>query len=605
MSGIVAMFDREEYVSDDLIHSLLDSIDYRGHDGRGSITKGHIGLGHQHFYTTPEVVGEDQPIGGNGYLLTFDGRIDNRSTLKDSYSFITTSQTDAQIFLQMCAKMSVDTALQKIVGAFDFALWDQNDLKLIVGRDKTGIRRLYYSDQEDFFVASTSIEPLLQHERVVEQVNEEKLCRFLTKTLKTNSCETFYSGISYLKPGAYLTVTHEGVDQHRYWDPSDLEGTLTVDREQVEDMFRKRLAAAIRSRLRTRSPPGVMMSGGLDSIAIARVSQKYLKRPVRAYSIIYDEDDRGEIPTEYERIHLVKSKYDIDVFEMNSEKSFDHISTFEKLARGSPCYPESAYNSQRLFKKAYERGDQVLLTGYGGNFWEGNRLYYPDLLKRKRFLRLLSSMQSDSEQIRHLLKIALIFNIFRGQSEPFIDSSNIIQWSGWGDRCINILEDTTPYPQDKADSFTRLELRSVYHMYRDQFMRTAFSNIEDLAIQHKIERRHPLLDSRVVELLFSMPIGNLFDGRYKSVFRDSLEGVLPEPILQIEPDWGIESRTKRDDRKIFEFTVSYLSNSELERRNILNNKTLSKGIHGYFKDNKYGLSLWRLLIAEAWLKNVD
>lgn len=605
MSGIVAMFDRREYVSDDVVRSLLDSIDYRGHDGRGSITKGHVGLGHQHFYTTPEVVGEDQPIGGNGYLLTFDGRIDNRSTLKDSYSSITTSQTDAQIFLTMCTNTSVDTALQMIVGAFDFALWDQKDRKLIVGRDKTGIRQLYYSDQEDFFVASTSIEPLLQHEHVVEQVNEEKLCRFLTKTLKINSCETFYSGISYLKPGTYLTVTHEGVDQHRYWNPSDLEGTLTVDQEQVEDIFRERLAAAIRSRLRTRTLPSVMMSGGLDSIAIARVSQKYLKQPVQAYSIIYDEDDRGEVPTEYERIDLVKSKCDIDVFEINSEKSFDHISIFEKLARESPCYPESAYNNQRLFKRAYERGEQVLLTGYGGNFWEGNRLYYPDLLKRKRFLGLLSSMQSDSEQIHHLLKIALIFNIFGRHSESFIDSSNIIQWSGWGDRCINVLENTTSYPQDKVDSFTRLELQSVYHMYRDPFMRTAFSNIEDLAIQNKIERRHPLLDSRVVELLFSMPIGNLFDGRYKSVFRDSLEGVLPEPILQIEPDWGIESRTQRDDKKIFDLTISYLSNSELEHRNILNSKEFSDNLYEYFEGNKHGLSLWRLFIAESWLKNVD
>lgn len=77
---------------------------------------------------------------------------------------------------------------------------------------------------------------------------------------------------------------------------------------------------------------------------------------------------------------------------------------FEKLSHTSPCYPESAYNSQRLFKKACGRGEQVLLTGYGGSFWEENRLYYPDLLKRKQFSKLLSSIYSDSEQIYDLLK---------------------------------------------------------------------------------------------------------------------------------------------------------------------------------------------------------
>lgn len=604
MSGIVAIFDRGEYVSDDVICGLLNSIDHRGHDGRGAVTKGHVGLGHQHFYTTLEAVGEDQPIGGNGYLLTLDGRIDNRSELINSHSHITTSQTDAEIFLQMCANTSIDTALQEIVGAFDFALWDQNDSRLIVGRDKTGIRRVYYSDQGNFFVASTSIEPLLQHERVVEQVNEEKLCGFLTRTLRADSCETFYSGVSYLEPGSYLTVTHDGVDQHRYWDPSDLEGTISADREQVEDMFRKRLAAAIRSRVRTRCSPGVMMSGGLDSITIACVAQKYRKQPIQAYSIIYDEDDREDIPTEYERIGLVESEYDIEVSEISSEKSFDHISTFEKLAHGSPCYPESAYNDQRLFRRACERGEQVLLTGYGGNFWEGNRLYYPDLLRRKKVLELISSMHSDSEQLYHLLKMAIVFNIFREQTQPFINSSDIIQWSGWGNKCITILENTPLDSQDKKDAFTRLELHGVYRMYRDPFMRTAFSNIEDMAIRNKIERRHPLLDSRVVELLFSTPMGNLFDGRHKSAFRSSLEGILPEPILQIEPDWGIESQTKRDDRKVRDFAVSYLSNSKLERRGILDNRTLPKGIHEYITDNTYELSLWRLLIAEAWLKNV-
>ncbi len=604
MSGIVAVFNRGEYVSDDMLHGFLDSIDYRGHDGRGSITKGHVGLGHQHFYTTPEVVGEDQPIGENGFLLTFNGRIDNRPVLKDGYSFITSSQTDAQMFLKMCTKMSVDTALRKIVGAFDFALWDQNDLKLIVGRDKTGIRRLYYSDQGNFFVASSSVEPLLQHERVVEGVNEEKLCRYLTKTLTANSSETFFRGISYLEPGAYLTVTHEGVEQHRYWDPSDFEGSLTVDREQVEAMFRERLAVSVRSRLRTNSSPGVMMSGGLDSIAVACMSQNHRKQPVQTYSIVFDEVSKGGIPTEYERINLVESKFNIDVAEIDSDKSFNHISTFEKLVRQNPCYPESVYNTQKLFNKAYECGEQVLLTGYGGNFWEGNRLYYPDILRHKEFRRLLSSMRTDSEQTHRLLKIAFIYNIFRDQATPFTNRTKIIQWPGWGEGCINHLKDTTTYQQDKGNSFRRLELQSVYHMYRDPFMRTAFSNIEDLAIRNKIERRHPLLDSRVVELLFSMPIGTLFDGRHKSVFRDSLKADLPESILQIEPDWEVETRTKRDDKKIFEFAVSYLSNSELERRNILNENTISKGIREYFEGNDYGLSLWRLLMAEAWLKNV-
>lgn len=402
MTGIVVIVDRGGHVSSDLLRDLLATMDYRGHDGKDSITDGHIGFGHQHFYTTPKAVGERQPLVEDGYTLTFDGRIDNRREILQTLDSVSGEETDARIVIELYKEHGGCDFLTDLVGVYAFALFDSDHEKVILARDKVGVRQLYYSIIGDEIIAASDIKSILRHPSMEMRINEGLLAEHLFDRVSTMR-ETFYEDIHCIAPGTCTTISQDGITHNRYWDPSDLEGTLRGDSEQLVDIFLNKLDKATKCRLRTKTTPGVMMSGGLDSTALVATIDRLGIDPVPTFTHIYTEDI-GDWDGEVNRIAEMEERFGIpnEKLVIDDETVLKTPEIYSDALVEGPIITPTQTITESLYDRANQYNCTVLLTGRGGNRFDGSRFTYADLFLHRKYRTWLSHGRADDLSISQL-----------------------------------------------------------------------------------------------------------------------------------------------------------------------------------------------------------
>ncbi len=608
MSGIVAIVDRGRHVSSDLLRDLLDTMDYRGHDGQDSVTDGHIGFGHQHFYTTPEAVGERQPLVDDGYALTFDGRIDNRREIIHTLESLSGEESDARIIIELYKEHDGCSFLTDLVGAYAFALYDSYNEKVILARDKVGIRQLYYSVIDNEIIAASDIKSILRHPSVEIRINEGLLAEHLFDSVSTIG-ETFYEGIQYTIPGTYVTITQDGITHNRYWDPSELEGTLSGDSEQLVEIFLNKLERATKCRLRTRTNPGVMMSGGLDSTAIVAAIDRLGIDTVPTFTHIYTEDI-GDWDGEVKRIAEMEERFGI-----HNEKLVIDDETVLKtpeiystpLVEGPIITPTQAI-TESLYDRAKQWNCTVLLTGRGGNRFDGSRFTYADLFLNRKYRTWLAHGRADDLSLAQLAlwytmapillnKITSIHNIHRANGEKDHESiytESFIEQAQIRERA-----------NDNGDgvTFHSIEKQLAYnnHHYSNKNFWIAISR--QTALNKGIQLRYPLLDSRIVEFFYAIPSEMWAQkGVKKNLFRSAFGDILPERVISQESntDVNFDAMIHNDEQ-----LIGMLRNSSnLVNNGVISPANLEQEIDAYRNEDRSVMDIWKLASIEMWLDTV-
>jgi len=296
MSGIVGTFGLDGAPArPPHLRLMVAAIAHRGPDGCAVWTDGAVGLGHAAHHTTPEAEAETWPLvrTASGIVLVADARIDNRAELLRALDPIPNEQsvvTDADLIAAAYERWGLDCA-ESLIGDFAFALWDPAEQRLFCVRDGVGTRPFFYAHLPDrIFAFASELKALFSLSVVPKTVNEDSIAEYLTGPVLDEEA-TFYRKIHRLCPGHALTVTPGRMRPWRYWelDP-DREVHLSSD-EEYEDAFREHFDEAVRCRLRSSTPAGASLSGGIDSSAVA-VTARELRRgsePLSTFSIIYDE----------------------------------------------------------------------------------------------------------------------------------------------------------------------------------------------------------------------------------------------------------------------------------------------------------------------------
>ena len=299
MCGIcgIVNFKASEPVDRSLVERMNLAQAHRGPDDDGYFIDNNVGLGHRRL-SIIDVSGGKQPIFNEdgSIVVVFNGEIYNFAELTTNliahgHQFKTRSDTETIVHAY---EQHGDECMLDFRGMFAFALWDRRRRRLLLVRDRLGIKPVYYYAGPDFFVFASEIKSLLQHPRVPREVDPQGVDLYLALRYVPGP-RTMFKNIFKLQPGHWMAVEEGGIQIRKYWD---LEYQERESPHAVEE-FEHLLEESVRLRLISEVPLGVFLSGGLDSSAmLAMMSRITGGERVKTFSVGYESS--GPLEAEVE-----------------------------------------------------------------------------------------------------------------------------------------------------------------------------------------------------------------------------------------------------------------------------------------------------------------
>ena len=280
MSGLAALLHRDgSPVSAAVLDAMSGALGHRGPDGCDSWREAGVGVAHQHFRTTPEEANEVQPVvcPAGRVWLAVDGRLDNRDDLLANLRGVEVRPaaiSDAALFLAAYLQWGLE-CFERCVGSFALAIWDRRERRMVVARDALGDRSLFYYLSPRCFAVASEEAAVRRHPSVGPELDETRLAMHFAMSQPPEG-RTFFRDVRELPPAHWLVVDERHERCRRYWhvEPG-------VDRngsdEHHAERFLDTLNESVRCRLRSTSPPMVMMSGGLDSTSVVALAARHLR----------------------------------------------------------------------------------------------------------------------------------------------------------------------------------------------------------------------------------------------------------------------------------------------------------------------------------------
>lgn len=563
MCGIVGIFAFEssiERVSRELIVRMRDAMAHRGPDGAGVWISGDqkLGLGHRRLSIVDLSAAADQPMStADGRLrIVFNGEIYNHAEIRAELDQVApqgwqTDHSDTEVILRAFEQWGID-CLHRLRGMFVFALWDQNERKLWLVRDRIGIKPLYFAQTGGRIAFASEIKALLMDPRQKRAVNEEMLFHYLS-FLTTPSPGTLFAGIAKLPPGTYLEVNCTGkVRQHKYWDPLDhhqsLEGRSEAD---IAEGLLAELRTAVKYRKVSDVPVGVFLSGGIDSSTNAALFSEDEPEPVKTFSIGYE----GEHQTYQNELHharrmadFVGSDHHERILSQDDLLNFlPHMIELQDEPIADPvCVP--VYYVSEL---ARQHGVVVCHVGEGSDelFWgypswkrslrlqQLDDLPFPRWSKKLGLAALQVAGKGDSKAYEWLRRGAEGLPIFWSGAEAFSQAHKQTvlserltrQFSG-----LSSWDVIKPYYDDfRSKAFEKSTLNWMsYADLRLRLPELLLMRVDKMSMGVSLEARVPFLDHRFVEYAMSIPTEiKTRNGELKSILKLAVRGVIPDDII--------------------------------------------------------------------------
>lgn len=556
---------------------MLAAIGHRGPDGSRLVGRPASVLGHQHFWTTPEEVGERQPLSNAGIDLVFDGRLDNRDVLFADLGEGDRSLSDAALALRAYARWS-DKCFERLLGSFAVVVFDAPRRRVVAARDPMGTHTLYYKVTSRLVLLASEEAALLAHPTVSSRLNERVLAEFFAVDAAVDGA-TFFCEISELLPAQVLVVSEDALHTRRFWNPDPSHRIQRRSDDDYAEEFRSLLKESVRCRMRSVGPPGVMMSGGMDSPPIAALAAAELGQSgggrLLTFSWVFDElvecDERRWISP-------VVNRFSLDAVYVSGDGAWPL-----RESEGSFVDPSRPWaNAYRLLKRrvyeaASRRGCRTLLNGtFSDGYYLGWEDWLTDLVRDGRVwegaaaaLRIARRGRTafGDPGLRRLVRRTLL-----GTRPDFERDPGQMPW-------------LTPYARRLLKQRPAADPKAAFSRRPDQYDALFGSALALEAPEafHSsacgIEVRDPYLDLRLVEFALAIPAHQLFgQGQTKRVLRSAMRGLLPPEVVK---------RTETTD-------LTALYHRGLLERELSTMQTLLSRKDG----------LWRRYVSADWLSDV-
>ncbi|MGE0492759.1 MAG: asparagine synthase (glutamine-hydrolyzing) [Vulcanimicrobiota bacterium] len=390
MCGICGFLDsgssRDESELRSSLRAMTDSLNHRGPDSDGAylaVADG-VGLGHRRLAIldlSPE--GHQPMFSSSGrYVIAYNGEIYNFESLKpelEAGGAKFRGGSDTEVLLASIEKWGVVEAIQRCVGMFVFALWDQQEKALWLGRDRLGQKPLYYGWDKGVLLFASELKALRQWPKFRPRLDQRALEEYL-RYRYIPTPRSIYEGISKLAPGTLVEMRRSAEARlHTYWNPLDcayqarrqpFEGTF----DEAVDCLDQTLTEAVGIRMRSDVPLGAFLSGGIDSSLVVALMQRQSHRPVRTFTVgSYDKDFDESNEARVVAHHLQTEHLELMVSESELLASVPKMATIydEPFADSSqlPTYLVSKLCREHVTVSLSGDGGDELFGGYNRYLW--------------------------------------------------------------------------------------------------------------------------------------------------------------------------------------------------------------------------------------------
>jgi asparagine synthase (glutamine-hydrolysing) len=620
MCGICGIANYRGYPSKTTIRQMCDSMVHRGPDGEGIYVAPSVGIGMRRLAVIDLQTGQQPITNETGTVrVVFNGEIYNYRELREQlevkgHGFHTAS--DTEIIPHLYEEYGLEFPA-RLNGMFAIALWDCDLERLVLIRDRTGIKPLLYSVKNGVLYFGSEIKCILAVNGSDRKLDVLGLDQLLTFEY-TASPRTLFSDVSKLPPGSIL-VWHQGrIEVRSFWDLSLSQQDPGWEEEEWADRLRYTMDNAVRRQMVSDVPLGSFLSGGVDSSIIVSAMSRASSQPIKTFSIGFANESYNELLFARE----VAARYRTDHHETMLEPQY--LSMVEEVIShmDQPIGDFSVFPTLLISKVARKKvtvvlsgdGGDELFAGYdtyGADRWAQNSL---DLLpsRIRRSLWFLSKALPLSEAKKGLPNKLRRF--FDGGCYP--KTWQHMRWM------------TFLSPQQREELFlpdvhaaicgqhegiieTYLDNGGQDRLQRQLYCDTRFylsenilPKVDLMSMATSLEARVPYLDNEVLDLILRMPSSlKCKNGIRKYILKKAYAPYLPPSVLSREKQgFSIPLKTWLNNEWNGLMSES-LSHSELEDCRLFNTRTVERwmGEHETGKENHSHI-LWALMVFQLWRK---
>ncbi|NUL06014.1 asparagine synthase (glutamine-hydrolyzing) [Streptomyces lunaelactis] len=535
MCGITGWvsFHQDARANTPVIEAMTATLTRRGPDASGIWLGAHAAIGHRRLAVI-DLDGGTQPMTDRSQqtVLSYSGEIYNHHELRAElrgrgHEFRTRS--DTEVVLRAYAEWGRDMATH-LDGMFAFAVWDEHEQRLLLVRDRLGVKPLYWAAVDGGLAFGSEPKALFAHPEITPRVDADGLRE--AYSLLFNTGPTVWSGIHEIPPGGLLTLGREGITERLYWElearPSYDDQESYNDRDAAIERVRALVDRAARTQLEADVPRCSLLSGGLDSTVLTALLADELRlregsdARIRSYAVDYSdqaEQFTGDVlrtghdtPFAAEAGAFIGTDHSTVVLDPHTLLDPGHRQAVV-VARDSPIGVGDMDTSLYLLFGEIRRHSTVALSGeaadevFGGYPWFHN----PKALAASTFPWLLVTGDEAAMPLHPDLAAKLRIGEFR--DDTYRDALAAV-------------------PHADGEDAVEHRQREMQHLSLTRWLRQLLHRKDRLSMAQGLEVRVPYCDHRLVEYAFNTPWAlKSYDGREKSLLRAVGTGLAPESVL--------------------------------------------------------------------------
>lgn len=642
MCGIAGFWQtkRQAEIPAEVLLRMGNSLKHRGPDDSGVFYEDSTGVGlvHRRLSIIDLSPAGHQPMESHSgrFVIIFNGEVYNyeevRKELGPGYAW--RGHSDTEVMLEAFERWGVQAAVRRFVGMFAFALWDRSERKLYLVRDRLGIKPLYYGWVEGQFVFASELKAIRQYPGFQAQIDRDVLALYMRHNY-VPAPHCIYQGISKLNAGCILALSGPQ-DQpaiSQYWSATEVakEGLRSqVDGSEAEviGQLESKLAEAVKLRMIADVPLGAFLSGGIDSSTVVALMQSQSARPVKTFTIGFHEDAYNEanhakaiaahLGTDHTELYVTPQEAlnVVPLLPAMYDEPFADVSQV-------PTYLVSKLARQSVTVSLSGDGGDELFGGYGRYFlmkrvWNSMRPFPKPL--RKAVSRMIASVPPKTIDKMYKLASPLVprnrrafptgdkahklAGLLSAESQERIYMHALTHWENPSAVVNGASEpETVRRFVHEALWLPSMEevmmLTDTVHYLPDDIL----TKVDRASMAVSLEARVPILDHRVVEFAWKLPMGfKIRNGKGKWALRQVLYKYVPAAMVE-RPKMGfgvpIDSWLRGELR---EWAEDLLSVESLERYGLFNIEAIRAKWQEHTSGGRnWQYLLWDVLVFQDWM----
>jgi len=594
------------------LRAMCDAIRHRGPDDAGYFAAGDVALGMRRL-SIIDVAGGQQPIANEdgSVRVVFNGEIYNfralRARLQRNGHRLTTN-SDTETLVHLYEELG-DAFVHELRGMFGFAIWDARRERLIVGRDRLGIKPMYYWPRADGgFAFASELRAMLTLPDFTADISAHAVGNYFALGYVPHA-QAIFEGVHKLPPGHLLTWERAaGLEVRRYWTPVRAEQPVHDEREAVEEL-RRLIDESVLIHLESEVPLGAFLSGGIDSSTVVASMQRQMRQPVRTFSIGFKERAFDESGYAAEVAAQLQTQHTELIVEPDADQLVDEV----VRAFDEPFADASALPTY-LVSQLARRHVTVALSGDGGDELFGGYTRYAETLGNqainseaargliRSFARRLPHAAPWRNRMlnaartargRYASTVALAVDsqeggVLRAELARQLPSMDLLLGSYFDEA-----------ETSGRDFATQLMLVDAMSYLPDDIL----TKVDRMSMAPSLEARVPLLDHVVAEFAFGLPTRMKFrDGEGKWMLRRVIEGTVPSTVLN-RPKMGFGVPLGRWFRNELAHRVAALREPQSPIYEYVDPSAVGRVIGEHMvRRRDHSTLLWRLLSFALWLE---